>query len=198
VRAEDRKKQLTPDAAPIIQDRGLGCYLWLAGLLLASLTGVVFTDSKIVAGLAMVFSAVAILTAYSGIQNELDLKRFRNWAEKNRCFAVVLTSDSPKWAGHINDHWLARFGGHVSVLNNSRKKEWRQSIESKSVRRFRRFRDDHPFVIVPRKTGEPAVYRFRAAFIAAFHGDDASLCIMEERMFKEFSEWQQRDSGNRS
>jgi hypothetical protein len=77
-------------------------------------------------------------------------------------FAIVVTSDSPKWASHIKDNWLARFGEHVSVLNYSHKREWPRNIESKSVYRFTRYRCDHPTVIIPRKTGRPAVYSFHA------------------------------------
>jgi len=47
-------------------------------------------------------------------------------------------------------------------------------------------------VIIPRKTGEPAVYRFHEAFVAATHGNDEPLNIMEWRVFKEYSDWQQQ------
>jgi hypothetical protein len=193
VRAEDKRKLLTPDPEPISQDQGKGCYFWLSGLLLTSVVGVVFTDSKIVVGLAIVLGALVFLSTYLYIQDRLDLKRFRAWAERNRRFAIVVTSDSPKWASYINDNWLTRFGGHVSVLNHSHKREWPKTIESRSVNRFTRFRGDHPIVIIPRKTGGPAVYSFYAALNAASHGDDGSLRKMEERMFKEYIEWQRQD-----
>jgi hypothetical protein len=193
VRAEDKRKLLTPDPEPNPQDQGLGCYLWVAGLLLASLVGAVITDSKIVVGLAIVLTALAFLAIYFYIQDRLDLKRFGEWAERNKRFAIVVTSDSPKWASHINDNWLIRFGEHVSVLNYSHKREWPRNFESESVNRFTRYRDDHPIVIIPRKTGRPAVYSFHAALNAAFHGDDESLKRMEERMFKEYIEWQEQD-----
>jgi hypothetical protein len=48
-------------------------------------------------------------------------------------------------------------------------------------------------VIIPRKIGEPAIYRFHDAFIAAWRGDDEPLDKMEERLFKEYADWQQRD-----
>lgn len=193
MRAEDKRKLLTPDAEPDLRDHGLGCYLWLAGLLLASMIGAVITDSKIIVGLAVVLAALACLTIYLDVQDRLDLKRFREWAVRNKRFAIVVTSDSPKWASHINDNWLARFGEHVSVLNYSHKRDWPRNIESKSVNRFSRYRDDYPVVIIPRRTGMPAVYRFRAALNAAFHGDDNALREMEERLVSEYIEWQGRN-----
>jgi hypothetical protein len=191
VRAEDKKKLLTPDAKPLSREGALGFYLWLIGLLLASLIGAVVTGSTFVIGLAMVLAGLTLLTIYFDIQERSNLKRLGQWAEKNRRFAIVVTSDSPKWAGHINDNWLIRFSGHVSVLNYSHKSEWPKNIESESVARFTHFRGDHPIVIVPRKKGRPAVYRFYAALNAAFHGDDESLVKMEERLFKEYGEWLQ-------
>ena len=104
MRAEDKRKLLTPDPEPNPQDQGLGCYLWVAGLLLASLVGTVITDSKIVVGLAIVLTALAFLAIYFYFQDRLDLKRFGEWAERNRRFAIVVSSDSPKWASHINDN----------------------------------------------------------------------------------------------
>lgn len=191
MRAEDKRKLLTPDAESNPQDLGLGCFLWLAALLLASLIGVFITDSKIVLGLAVIFSALACAFIYGGYQWRLDRKRFGEWADSQNQFGVVVTSDSPKWAAHINDRWLTRFGSDVSVLNHSRTREWAKTIESRAVTRFSRFRDDYPVVIVPRKIGEPAVYSFRNAFVAAWHGDDEPLNRMEERLFKEYADWQQ-------
>lgn len=193
MRKGDRRKLLTPDAEPNPQDRGMGCYPWLAALLLASLIGVLLTDSKIVLGLAVVFAALACTSIYAEYQGSLDRKRFGKWADKQKQFGVVVTSDSPKWATYINDRWLTRFGNDVSVLNYSRKREWAKSIESRAVNRFSRFRDDYPAVIVRRKIGEPAIYIFRNAFVAAWHGDDDPLKKMEERLFKEYADWQQRD-----
>jgi len=193
VRAEDKRKLVTPDAVPNPQDRGLGCYLWLAVLLLASLIGVCITDSKIVLGLAVVFAALACAATYGEYRWRLDRKRFGEWADEQNQFGVVVTSDSPKWATHINDRWLTRFDSDVSVLNYSRKREWAKTIESRTVKRFSRYRDDYPVVIVPRKIGESAVYRFHNAFVAAWHGDDEPLRKMEERLFKEYAVWQQRD-----
>jgi hypothetical protein len=191
VRAEDKKKLLTPDAEPMSREGALGFYSWLIGLLLASLIIAVITASTFVIGLTMVLAGLALLTIYFNILERSNLKRMGRWAARNRCFAIVVTSDSPKWAGHINDNWLIRFSGHVSVLNYSHKSEWPKNIESKSVDRFTHFRGDHPIVIVPRKKGRPAVYRFYESLNAAFHGDDESLKKMEERLFKEYSEWLQ-------
>ena len=193
MRKGDRRKLLTPDAEPNPQDRGMGCYPWLAALLLASLIGVLLTDSKIVLGLAVVFAALACTSIYAEYQGSLDRNRFGEWAEKQNQFGVVVTSDSPKWAAHINDRWLTRLGNDVSVLNYSRKREWAKTVESTAVKRFNRYRGDYPVVIVPRKIGEPAIYSFRNAFVAASHGDDEALKKMEERLFREYANWQQRD-----
>jgi hypothetical protein len=193
VRAEDKRKLLTPDTEPNPRDQGLGCYSWLAGLLLVSLVGAVVTDSKIVVGITIVLGALGFLATYFYFQDRLDVKRFREWAIRNRRFAIVVTSDSPKWASRINDKWLTRFGENVSVLNYSHKREWPRTTESKFVNLFTRYQRDHPIVIIPRKMGRPAVYSFHAALIAAFHGDDDSLKKMEEQMFKEYAEWRERN-----
>ncbi len=129
MRAEDRRKLLTPDAGPNPQYRGLGCFLWLAGLFLAALIGVVLTDSKIIVGLAVIFTALICVLTYLEYQWRMDLKRLGEWAVSNKQFGIVVTSDSPKWAFHINDIWLTRFGSDVSVLNYSRKREWTQTVE---------------------------------------------------------------------
>ena len=192
MRAEDRRKLLAPDAEPSLKDSGLGCYLWLVGLLLVSLIGAIIMGSRMVTGLAVIFAALACVSIYWWYQWRMDLKRLREWADGNSVFGIVVTSDSPKWAAHIKDNWLTRFGSDISVLNYSRKRDWAQTVETKSVRRFNRYSDHCPVVIVPRKIGEPAVYRYYNAFVAAFHGDDEPLNRMEERMFEEYAEWQQR------
>ena len=191
MRAEDKRKLRTPDPESI-PHQGLGCYLWLSVLLALSLVGVFITDSKIVVGLAIAATALAVFAISGYIVDRWDIKRFGKWAEENNRFAVVVTSDSPKWAAHINDDWLGKFGDDVSILNYSQKREWPKSIESKSVEVFSEVRDDHPIVIIPRRSGRPAVYRFHAAFVAASHGDDDALKQLEERLFKEYDEWRAR------
>lgn len=193
MRAEDKRKLLTPDVEPMPRGDGSGFYFWLAGLILASLIAAVATDSIVVDGLFFVLATLGLLTTYIELLHRLDRMRFGRWADKNRRFAIVVTSDSPKWHNHIKENWLARFGEHVSVLNYSLKREWPQNIESKCVNRFTRYRGNHPIVIIPRKTGEPAVYSFHAAFIAAYHGDDDALRKMEAQLFKEYAEWQGGD-----
>ena len=69
MRAEDKRKLLTPDVAPDPRVDGLGCYLWLAGLLLASVIAAVVTDTMIVDGLVFVFVALALLATYLGYQD---------------------------------------------------------------------------------------------------------------------------------
>ena len=180
MRAEDRRKLLAPDAEPNPQDRGLDCYLWPAGLLLAPLIGAIIAGSKMVTGLAVIFAALACVSIYWWYQWRMDRKRLREWADSNCLFGIVVTSDSPKWAAHIKDSWLTRFGSDVNVLNYSRKRDWVQSVETMSVRRFSRYWGNCPVVIVPRKISEPAVYRYYNAFVAVFHGDDEPLNRMEE------------------
>ena len=97
----------------------MGCFLWLGILLLAALVGAVSTGSKIFVVLAAVLTALALYFIYAEFQDRSNLKRFAAWMEENQRFAIVVTSDSPKWANHINDKWLGVFGEHVSVLNYS-------------------------------------------------------------------------------
>ena len=193
MRAEDKRRLLTPGPEPNPQDQGKGCFLWLGILLLAALVGAVSAGSKIFVVLAAALTALALFAIYAELQERSNLKRFAAWMEENQRFAIVVTSDSPKWANHINDKWLGVFGEHVSVLNYSKRHEWPDGIESKSVDDFSQISGDHPIVIVPRRSGRPAVYRFRFALTAASHGDGDALKSMEERLFKEYAEWREQN-----
>ena len=196
MRAEDKKKLQTPDPEPR-SDSGSGCFLWIGLLLAVSLAGALITGSKIVISFAAVLAVLAItltiIWTLASIKEKSHLERFREWAEQNKRFAVVVTSDSPKWSDYISSHWLTRFGDDVSTLNHSQKSEWPKTAETESVHYFDEFGGDHPIVLIPRQSGRPAIYRFRAAFVAASHGDDSALRTMEQRLFSEYADWQQRN-----
>ena len=81
----------------------------------------------------------------------------------------------------------------MSTLNHSQRHDWPRSTETETVHYFDEFGSDHPIVMIPRKTGRPAVYRFRAAFVAASRGDKDALKEMEGKLFSEYAEWRKRN-----
>lgn len=192
MRAEDKKKLLMPDPEPR-PDPGAGCFLWVGILLVVSLAGAVLSGNKVLIGFAAVLAALAIIGVLAAIKEKSHLNRLREWSEETRRFAIVVTSDSPRWADYISSNWLAKFGEHVTALNYSQKSEWPKSIETEAVRYFDEFGGDHPIVVIPRESGRPAVYRFRAAFVAASHGDEDALKKMEEKLFNEYADWRARN-----
>jgi hypothetical protein len=100
-----------------------------------------------------------------------------------RC--LVVYSDSPAWADHIQKAWLPRIGEAAVVLNWSGRASWRSSL---AVRVFRRFgagrRNFNPVVVVFRGLRQPHVFRFFYAFRQADAGRREYLERLETQMFE--------------
>jgi hypothetical protein len=108
---------------------------------------------------------------------------------------VLVYSDSPNWQEHIETHWLPSFGTQFRVLNWSRRKEWKPSLE---VRLFLHYcgvdRNFNPSVVLLRGLRHPLVFRFFYAFQEAKHGKPAVLHSLEQRLFRELHiSWSARD-----
>jgi hypothetical protein len=99
---------------------------WLAFAVIAWMLFFVAIDRLPLAA-SWVLASVATLSAYAFLSRASSLWLFSLWAQTNGLFALVVTSDSPKWSKRIELDWLPRLSVHCAVLNWSQHQGWTHS-----------------------------------------------------------------------
>ena len=98
---------------------------------------------------------------------------------------VLVYSDSPHWREYIETGWLPHCAGKVTVLNWSRRKQWKTSPAVLVFQHFCGTQDFNPSVVLFRGPRRPLVFRFYYAFRDARHGKRGPLEGLERRLFEE-------------
>jgi hypothetical protein len=97
---------------------------------------------------------------------------------------LIIHSESPRWAAHVERHWLPLLAQRAVLLNWSERASWRGSL---AVRLFRHFCDTYrnfnPAVVVFRGMRRPLVFRFFYAFQQMHAGRPQYLAELEAQMF---------------
>jgi hypothetical protein len=106
------------------------------------------------------------------------------WTSRGiRCLMVY--SDSPNWAAHIESRWVPAFG-HVAVpLNWSERASWQPTLAVRLFRRFCGQRENfNPAVVVFRGLRQPQVFRFYYAFQQVKVGRGEYLHRLESELLR--------------
>ena len=182
MRAENRRRALTPEALPsathiAIRRRFLGTF---GALSVASVVLVIIGRSP----WFLLLAIPGALAMYTVARESLLLLRARKWAERTGRAGVLITSDSPHWRPYIYTNWLPTLGDRVSVLNWSHHAGWRPNVETALFEGFAGRRNYCPAIIILRCRGRPFVFRFYRAFQARKHGNEAPLRQLEAEAFR--------------
>ena len=105
------------------------------------------------------------------------------WCRRGRDILFV-TSDSPVWHDHIEQHVLAHLGERAVVLNWSHRRNWPFSLARSVFRHFDRQREYCPMAVVFRPFRRTHTFRFWRPFREFKNGRTASLQEMEREFFE--------------
>lgn len=156
----------------------LGCG-GLAGIVLAGLlTTFHWTLPLMVLGGVSLLAVVEIARSRS---RRAAIREFRRvYGATGRDLLIVYT-DSPHWAPHIESKWLPRWGERAVVLNRSR--PWRyEQPEARLWSVLGGSLEHTPLAVVVPQTGRVRVIRFWHAFRDHKHGKPGRLMAAEKEL----------------
>ena len=157
---------------------------WLVRLLILAAIGAL----AVFAGrLALLLLAAVLVLALAGaimaaVRGSRAVSGFRrNWSAQGKDLLIVY-SNNPQSAPHVEQEWLPRWRDRAVVLNWSDRTQWPESPEVDLFRAVVGRKEHNPVIIVVPRTGAIKVLRYWRAFRERAQGKDETLRAMESRL----------------
>jgi hypothetical protein len=113
---------------------------------------------------------------------------------------LLVYSDSPLWANHIESRWLPVLGAKLVVWKLSSERPWRDYIRRLFIKTYTPDRSELqlPLVIIYAEKKAPTVLHFHDAFLDLQFGDEEALGNKERRLAREIgsSLWNYLDAAS--
>ena len=179
-----RKEELTPNPEDHARPMPFGCLafsLLLAGL---SILLAVYASTPYVA----ILSAFALPAVFEWTKESILRARMVAAWQRRGIAGLLVYSESPHWQEYVEQEWLPRFSDRFVILNWSKRKTWRDSLEKTLFGWYLGYEWNYnPGIVMPRGMRRPLLFRFFYAFRDAKHGNLAALERLERRLFEELN-----------